>query len=57
VKRWRAGDQLQRWVASALLKVESRFLRLKGHKEMPALLSALDAYASQNGLVQHTKAA
>jgi transposase-like protein len=57
VKRWRAGDQLQRWVASALLKVESRFRRLKGHKEMPALLSALDAYASQNGLVQHTKAA
>jgi len=57
VKRWRAGDHLQRWVASALLKVESRFRRLKGHKEMPALLSALDVYASQNGLVQHTKAA
>jgi putative transposase len=57
VKRWRAGDHLQRWVASALLKVESRFRRLKGHKEMPALLSALDAYASQNGLVQQTKAA
>src|SRR5437868_6264523 len=37
VKRWRAGDHLQRWVASALLKVESRFRRLKGHKEMPAL--------------------
>jgi transposase-like protein len=57
VKRWRAGDHLQRWVASALFKVESRFRRLKGHKEMPALLSALNAYASQNGLVQQTKAA
>lgn len=57
VKRWRAGDHLQRWVASALLKVESRFRRLKGHKEMPALLSALDAYALQKGLVQQTKAA
>lgn len=57
VKRWRAGDHLQRWVASALLKVESRFRRLKGHKEMPALLSALDDYALQNGLVQQTKAA
>lgn len=52
-----AGDHLQRWVASALLKVESRFRRLKGHKEMPALLSALDDYALQNGLVQQTKAA
>ena len=57
VKRWRAGDHLQRWVASALLKVESRFRRLKGHKEMPTLLSALDDYALQNGLVQQTKAA
>jgi hypothetical protein len=57
VKRWRAGDHLQRWVASALLKVESRFRRLKGHKEMPTLLSALDDYALQNVLVQQTKAA
>jgi transposase-like protein len=57
VKRWRAGDHLQRWVASALLKVESRFRRLKGHKEMPALLSALYDYAVQDGLVQQTKAA
>lgn len=57
VKRWRAGDHLQRWVASALLKVESRFRRLKGYKEMPVLLSALDAYALQNGLVRQSKAA
>jgi transposase-like protein len=49
--------ELQRWVASALLKVESRFRRLKGHKEMPALLSALDDYALQNGLVRQPKAA
>lgn len=57
VKRWRAGDHLQRWVASALLKVESRFRRIKGYKEMAALLSALDAYGLQKGLVQETKAA
>jgi putative transposase len=47
-KRWRAGDHWQRGVASALLKVESRFRRLKGHKQMPTLFSALDAYALQN---------
>ena len=57
VKRWRAVDHLQRWGASALLKVESRFRRLKGHEEMPRHLSALDAYALENRLVQHTKAA
>ena len=32
VKHWRAGDHLQRWVASALLKMESRFRRLKATK-------------------------
>ncbi len=57
VKRWRAGDHLQRWVASALLKVESRFRRIRGYKEMPALLSALDAYGLQKGLAQRVQAA
>jgi putative transposase len=57
VKRWRADDHLQRWVGSALLKVESRFHRIKGHKEMPALLSALDAYGLQKGLAQQVQAA
>jgi putative transposase len=57
VKRWRAGDHLQRWVASALLKVESRFRRIKGYKEMPALLSALDAYGLQAGVAQRVQAA
>ena len=57
VKRWRAGDHLQRWVASALLKVESRFRRIKGYKELPLLLSALDAYALEKGLARQTQAA
>ncbi len=57
VKRWRAGDHLQRWVASALLKVESRFRRIKGYKELPALLSALDAYGLEKGLAQRVQAA
>ncbi len=57
VKRWRAGDHLQRWVASALLKVESRFRRIKGYKELPALLSALDAYGLEAGLAQQVQAA
>jgi transposase-like protein len=57
VKRWRAGDHLQRWVASALLKVESRFRRIKGYKELAALLSALDAYGLQEGLAQRAQVA
>lgn len=46
VKRWQGGDQRLRWVASALVYVESRWNRLQGHRHIPALVSALEtAYA------------
>jgi len=41
VKRWREGDHRERWAGSALLLAESKFRRVKGHKEIPKLLSAL----------------
>ena len=41
VKRWRAGDQVQRWTASALLAAEKSWRRVKGHKLMPELIEAL----------------
>jgi hypothetical protein len=34
VKRWQGGDQRLRWVASALLYVESRWNRLHGHSQI-----------------------
>ncbi len=33
-----------RWVATAVREAETKFKRLKGHKEMPRLLAALDAH-------------
>jgi transposase-like protein len=41
VKRWREGDHRERWAGSALLLAESKFRRVKGHKEIPKLLTAL----------------
>jgi transposase-like protein len=43
VKRWQGGDQRLRWVASALVYVESRWNRLQGHRQIPALINALES--------------
>ena len=45
VKRWRGGQMIQRWVASALLDAEQRFRRVRGHVDMRHLISALNALA------------
>lgn len=42
VKRWRDGDMRERWCVAGLLDAERRFNRIKGHKHMPQLISALD---------------
>jgi transposase-like protein len=43
VKRWRGGgSMIRRWVASALCEAERRFRRVRGYREMPALINALD---------------
>jgi len=34
-----------RWVATAVREAEKKFRRLRGYKEMPLLLAALDAHA------------
>ena len=41
VDRWRTSDQKQRWCAAALLAVEARFRRVKGHEHLPRLALAL----------------
>jgi len=39
VKRWRAGDHLERWVGSGLLVAERQFHRVRGYREIPGLLT------------------
>jgi transposase-like protein len=42
VKRWHDGDMRQRWCTAGLLRAERKFRRVKGHRQMPQLLKALD---------------
>jgi putative transposase len=41
VKRWRAGDQIERWVGSGLLVAERQFRKVIGFRQIPLLLSSL----------------
>lgn len=55
VKRWRGGTMIQRWVSAALLEAEKHFRRVRGYRDMPRLIAALDALSSQ--LTQESKVA
>ena len=43
VKRWRDGDMRKRWCAAGLMRAEEKFRRVKGYRQIPQLLAALDA--------------
>src|SRR5437667_12360235 len=42
VKRWRGGDQLQRWTGKALLIAEESWRTVKGWRSMSALMDSLN---------------
>jgi len=41
VKRWRPGDQTERWVGSGLLVAERQFRKVIGHRQIPLLLASM----------------
>jgi transposase-like protein len=43
VKRWRDGQMVLRWVASALSDARERFRALRGFRDMPKLIGALQS--------------
>ena len=47
VKRWRPGNQIERWIGSGLLVAEKQFRRMDGYRALPGLLAALDADLKQ----------
>jgi len=57
VRRWRDGEMLVRWVATAVREAEKHFRRLKGHKDMHRLIAALDAHPNSPRLDMKKKAA
>ncbi len=43
VKRWRGGQMIQRWVASALVEAEKRFRRVRGYRDLQHLVRTWSA--------------
>jgi len=57
VKCWREGDMRQRWCIAGLMRAESKFRRVKGHRHMAQLLKALDRLVLGKGLDEKRKIA
>ena len=43
VKRWKDGQMTPRWIAGSLSDAKGRFRKLRGHRDMKTLLTALRA--------------
>jgi putative transposase len=43
VKRWRDGEMIVRWTATAVREASTNFRRISGHREMPTLVRVLRA--------------
>jgi putative transposase len=61
VKRWRDAKMVLRWTGAAMLEATKGFRRLKAHKQLPILRTALaahqDKYVTNPDLEQHARAA
>jgi putative transposase len=57
VKRWRAGDHIERWVGSGLLVAERQFHKVQGYREIPSLLTALANAVSKKPVAEEVKVA
>lgn len=57
VKRWRAGDQIERWVASGLWIAERQFRKVIGYRQIPMLLSSMADAVAKKPLARATAAA
>jgi hypothetical protein len=42
VRRWRSGSMALRWGVTGMMEAERRFRRVKGYRETPQLLAALE---------------
>ena len=52
VKRWRSGKMMIRWMTAAVFEAAKGFRRLKGCKDLPALIAALRRRDEQLGLTK-----
>ena len=49
VKRWNGSAMVLRWMGTGLVKAESQFRRVKGHRQMPQLVTALENLSLSEG--------
>ena len=54
VKRWRPGDQRERWICAGLLFAESKFRRIDGYRELPRFIDILDARLDSSKVMRKT---
>ena len=52
VKRWRPGDQIERWVGSGLLVAERQFRKVIGFRQIPLLLASMANAVSQKPIAK-----
>ena len=52
VKRWRDGDQIERWVGSGLLVAERQFRKVIGYRQIPMLLSSMTNAVSKKPIAK-----
>ena len=57
VKRWRAGDHIERWVGSGLLVAERQFRKVQGYREIDSLLTSLANPVSKKAVAAEVKVA
>jgi putative transposase len=55
VKRWRDGDQIERWVGSGLLVAEMKFRRVIGYAEIPAVINAMAKERAKGEMLRDSK--
>jgi hypothetical protein len=54
VKRWRAGDHIERWVGSGLLVAEHK---VQGYREIPALVTSMANAVAKKPVAEEVKVA
>lgn len=57
VKRWRDGEMALRWAAAGMVEAQKQFRRVKGHRDIPRLITALRHHSDQVGLDTNEAAA
>ena len=50
VKRWRGGSMALRWAVTGLMEAEKKFRRVRGYRELPKLIAAIEAKVNEGSL-------